>query len=319
MVSDIDMRELESFYHVVREGSFSRAAQTLFLTQPTVSAHVAALERKLKVKLLLRTTKEIFLTDAGRLLYRYAGQILDLWEEAVQAVETFARDRLSLILIAASTVPGQYYLPRMIQRFQDRYPEARFQLELLDSGEVVEQVTARRVDLGFTGARIASPKCLYDAFAEDRLVVITPNTPRFQSYLETGFPVRQLAKENFIRREAGSGTRMETERFLRELGVNVNRLSSVMDVRSTERIKQMVSDGIGISVISESDSQDFCRARKLLAFHFDNVNLRRKLYLVRRKNHVLSPMAQAFCDDVLGRGGDGGSGTAGEDVSLEKE
>ena len=299
VMADIDMRELESFYHVVKEGSFSRAAQILFLTQPTVSAHVAALERKLKVQLLMRTTKEIFLTDVGKLLYRYAEQILSLREEAVRAVETFAKDRLGVIYIAASTIPGQYYLPQMIQRFRGRHPEAKFNLEMLDSREVVERVTAREVDLGFTGTRIASGKCVYDVFAEDRLVVIAPNTPKYQAYVATGFPVRQLAKENFIRREAGSGTRIETEKFLRELGVNVSRMTSAMEVRSTEVIKRMVSEGLGISVISQSASRDYCQAQRILAFRFDNVCLRRKLYLVHHKNLVLSPLAQAFYDYAI--------------------
>ena len=137
VVVDIDMRELESFYHVVKEGSFSRAAQVLYLTQPTVSAHVASLERKLRVQLLVRTTKEVFLTDAGKLLFRYAEQILNLREEAVRAGESFAKEMRGTIRVAASSIPGQYYLPKLIQGFRCLYPEVNFSLETLDSGEVV--------------------------------------------------------------------------------------------------------------------------------------------------------------------------------------
>ena len=92
IMADIDMRELEAFCYVVKKGSFSRAAQALYLTQPTISAHVASLERKLRVQLLVRTTKEVFLSDAGKLLYEYAEKILALRTEAVQAVESFAKE-----------------------------------------------------------------------------------------------------------------------------------------------------------------------------------------------------------------------------------
>lgn len=298
LVADIDMKELEAFFYVVKEGSFSRAAQALYLTQPTISAHVASLERKLKVQLLVRTTKEVFLSDAGKLLYDYAERILHLRKEAVRAVESFAREMRGTIRVAASTIPGQYYLPKLIQGFRDLYPEVNFNLEMLDSGEVAERVAARKVDLGFTGTMIPSTKCIYEVFAEDRLVVITPNTPRYRAYLSTGFPIRQLTKETFIRREPGSGTRIETENFLREMGVDVDKITTAVEVRSTESIKQMVSEGLGIAVISKSASEDYCQFKKILAFNFDNVSLRRKLYLVRHKNNILSPIAQAFYDYV---------------------
>ena len=302
VVADIDMRELEALYHVVKEGSFSRAAQVLYLTQPTVSAHVASLERKLKAQLLVRTTKEVFLTDAGKLLYRYAEQILDLREEAVRAMESFSKEMRGTIRVAASTIPGQYFLPKLIQGFHTLYSDVDFSLETLDSEEVVEHVVARKADLGFTGTMISSGKCTYEVFAEDRLVVITPNTPKYRAYLSTGFPVRQLVNENFIRREAGSGTRIETENFLREMGVDVEKITIAAEVRSTESIKRMVSEGLGISMISQSASRDYCQFQKILAFDFDNVSLRRKLYLVQHRNSIRAPIVQAFYEYVMKSG-----------------
>ena len=311
IMADIDMRELEAFCYVVKKGSFSRAAQALYLTQPTISAHVASLERKLRVQLLVRTTKEVFLSDAGKLLYEYAEKILALRTEAVQAVESFAKEMRGTVRIAASSIPGQYYLPRLIQGFRNLHPDISFSVEALDSAEVAEQVLSRKVDLGFTGTAIPSSKCTYDVFAEDRLVVITPNTPRYRAYLSTGFPIRQLMNETFIRREEGSGTRIETENFLREMGVDVDKINTAVEVRSTESIKQMVSEGLGISMISQSASRDYCQFQRLLSFNFGNVSLRRKLYLVRHKNSILSPIAQVFCDYVL-KYGEGREPAVGE-------
>lgn len=297
---DIDMRELEAFVAVVDQGSFSRAAKSLYLTQSTISTHVATLERKLGIKLLVRTTKEIYTSDAGNLLYGYAKEILRLRAGAVQALHAFSHEMRGTINVVASTIPGQYFLPKLIRGFRADYPEVNFSLQVLDSAEVASQVAARKAEIGFTGTMIQLPKCVYQPLAEDRLVVITPNTARYQVYQSTGFPARQLTREAFISREPGSGTRMETENFLQEMGVDPEEIRIAVEVRSTESIKQMVSEGLGIAVISQNACEDYCRFKKLLAFNFDNVKLRRKLYLVRHKNSILSPIAQAFYDYAAG-------------------
>ncbi len=291
---DFDMKELEAFVAVVENGSFSKAAQTLFLTQPTISAHVASLERKLEIKLLVRTTKEIYLSDAGKLLYEYAREILRLRVDAVQAVKCFAQEIKGTVEIVASTIPGQYFLPKLIQSFRTTYPDVCFHVELMDSTEVAERVAGRRAEIGFVGTVIDISKCVYQEIGEDELVIITPNTPKYQAYRGGTFPLQQLAKEVLVAREVGSGTRMETESFLRTKGIEPEELQIAVEVRSTESIKQMVSEGLGISVISRKACEDYCQFQKLLAFHFGSASLRRKLYMVHYKNGVLSPAAQAF-------------------------
>ena len=109
---DLDMRELEAFAAVVEQSSFSKAAKVLFLTQPTVSSHIASLEKKLDTRLLIRTSRTVCPSDAGRLLYDYARRILDLRTQATEAIAAFSREMRGTIHIAASDPPGQYYLDR---------------------------------------------------------------------------------------------------------------------------------------------------------------------------------------------------------------
>ena len=292
----MDIKQLEAFVYVVETGSFSRAGELLHLTQPTISAHVAALEQELRIKLILRTTKETCPSDAGRLLYGYAKKILQTREEAVSAIAGFSQTMSGTVTVAASSIPGQYFLPRMLQGFREKYPDISFDVQITDSQDVVNKVTRRTADLGFSGTLQDNGKCVFREFADDRLVVITPNEPRFRQYLQTGFPVRQILEEPFISREPGSGTRRETEQFLREMGVDPRSLKTVVAVHTTESIKKMVSEGLGISVISRSACEDYCDFQKLLAFDFDSVALRRKLYLIKHKNSILSPIAQVFYD-----------------------
>ena len=132
----MDIRQLESFVKVVEHNSFSRAGEDLHLTQPTISSHITALEHDLNINLIVRTTRETYPSEAGKLLYSYAKQILALRDEAMSAMETFSLEMKGTITVAASTIPGQYFLPKMIQSFHQTYPEIKFDLHMLDSAEV---------------------------------------------------------------------------------------------------------------------------------------------------------------------------------------
>ena len=156
---DMDIKELEAFVYVVENCSFSRAAELLHLTQPTISSHVSALERKLNIKLIVRTTKETYPSDAGKLLYKYAKEILQVRENAAIALRNFSQEMKGTISIAASTVPSQYYLPHLLQDFRARYPDITFNIQMEDSPKVVELVATRSVEIGFCGTMVARHKC----------------------------------------------------------------------------------------------------------------------------------------------------------------
>ena len=192
---DMDIKELEAFVYVVENCSFSRAAELLHLTQPTISSHVSALERKLNIKLIVRTTKETYPSDAGKLLYKYAKEILQVRENAAIALRNFSQEMKGTISIAASTVPSQYYLPHLLQDFRARYPDITFNIQMEDSPKVVELVATRSVEIGFCGTMVASHKCVYQDFANDPMVLITPNTEKYQAFAGKPFPIEQLKEE----------------------------------------------------------------------------------------------------------------------------
>ena len=292
----MDMKQLEAFVYVVETCSFSKAGELLHLTQPTISSHILSLERELNIKLIVRTTKETYPSEAGKLLYNYAKEILIMRENAVQAIRMFSQEMRGTITVAASTIPGQYYLPKILQSFREKYPDIKFNIQMTDSTDVVDRITTRTAEVGFSGTEIDAPKCIYREFADDKLVVITPNEERFRQYVGKGFPIRQLRQEPFISRESGSGTRRETEAFLKELGIQAADLKTAVEVRSTESIIKMVSEGMGVAVISKSACEDYQQFGKVLTFDFDNITLRRKLYLIKHKNNILSPIAQVFYD-----------------------
>lgn len=293
----MDIKQLEAFVYVLETRSFSRAGELLHLTQPTISAHIAALEQETNVKLVIRNSSNISPSEAGRILYSYAKKILDTREEAMNALYDFSHTMKGTVTIAASSIPGQFFLPKLMQRFREKYPDVIFDLQITDSEDVIHKIAGRTADVGFSGTMIENKKCVFKTFASDQLVIITPAEDRFRPYIQTGIlPVEQVLNEPFINREKGSGTRKETEAFLKHMNIDTHILNTAVSVHSTESIIRMVSEGLGIAVISKNACLDYCSFHKIFSFNLGNDIFERKLYVIRHRSSILSPVAQVFYD-----------------------
>lgn len=298
----MDFKQIEAFAAVMEHGSFSRAAEALYLTQPTVSAHVALLEQELGVKLLHRTTKALSPTEAGQALYTYARQLLDTREEACRVMSERYGDQSATITLAVSTVPSQNYLPKLTAAFRDEHPGIAFEVLHGNSGNAEAMLLSGKAELALIGKKPESTRCMAVPFAEDTLVVITPNIPRYRALLGRDFPLSMLLTEPFVSRELGSGTRAETEAFLRSVNIDPAALNTVVETRSTEGVKKMVSEGAGIAIVSKAASDDYADFGKILSFSPDSDPPRRKLYVLRLRNSSLSQAARSFFEFVRDSG-----------------
>lgn len=290
----MDLNQLEIFVNVVNNKSFTKTAKKLFITQPTVSAHVAALERELDAQLVVRTTKEVFPSEQGEILYQYANQMLSLRDNAVRAVKGGSEGMEGCITIGASTIPGQYFLPELMAMFSAKHPKVSFQVMRMDSAEVLESLLEWKIDIGMSGTIFPGNKCVYTPLAADRLVVITPNTQEYRTISEGKFPAQRLLKEPVITREAGSGTRRNAEEFLQKSNVDPASLNIVAEIADTESIKKSVSQGLGVAILSDRAAADYCQFGKVLAFDLTPPFPPRQLYLMYHKTRRFSKAAKAF-------------------------
>ena len=177
----MNLKQLEAFVKVAETKSFSSAAKLLYLTQPTVSAHIASLEKELNACLLVRSTKGVSLSEAGKELYAYAEQMLELEQKIRARFGLGAGGRGSVLRIAASTVPSQYLLPDILSSFREQYPGEQLKVFETDSAGVVDMILTHKADVGFTGTVLEKGGCTYLPFYQDELVIITPATERFLS------------------------------------------------------------------------------------------------------------------------------------------
>ncbi len=176
----MNLKQIEAFTAVAEEGSFSKAAKQLFLTQPTVSAHVSSLEQELGVCLFVRNTKEVSLSEDGKKLHGYAKQMIVLQREIETVFNRTRKETSHCMHIAASSVPSQYLLPQILAKFSELYPGERFKIAETDSAKVVEQVINGNADIGFTGTVLEKKYCRYIPFYQDELVIITPNSDKYR-------------------------------------------------------------------------------------------------------------------------------------------
>lgn len=288
----MNLKQLEAFVQVSESGSFSKAAKELFLTQPTISAHISSLEKELNVQLFIRNTKEVSLSDDGKDLYRYAKQITDLEKAIEERFYMDSDDGKHVITIAASTIPAQYLLPKVLMCYRERYPKEQIKIMETDSSEVVTQVVDHMVDVGFTGTVLEKKHCKYIPFYKDELAVITPDTPEYRILKEQNRDdIDWIKRKPLILREEGSGTRKEAEKQLKNAGISMETLDIVASIANQETIKKSVKQGMGITVLSRLAAED---EDGLLIFPIPGADEGRDINLVYNKNYQTTRSADRF-------------------------
>lgn len=290
----MDCRQLEAFCRVVELKSFSRAAEALRLTQPTVSGHVQTLEGELDLKLLDRLGREVVPTKAGEVLYGYAVKILRLRDEAAQAMGSLKGDLRGRLEIGASTIPGTYILPPHLKTFAARYPEVSVAIRIGDSQAVAREVMEREVEVGVVGARPQSAKLISEPLARDELVLVVP--PDHPWAGRESVEIGELKGQPFVMREEGSGTRKRFEQALREVGVSPGEITCVAEFETNEAIKEAVASNLGVAVISNLAVASEHAKSRLRALPLKGTSLQRTFYVIRRRGAHLSPASEAFLE-----------------------
>ncbi|PYO38195.1 MAG: LysR family transcriptional regulator [Candidatus Rokuibacteriota bacterium] len=288
----MDLRQLEIFVKVAEFGSFSKAAEALYLTQPTVSEHIRTLEDEVGVRLLDRLGRGAAITRAGQLLLSYAQRMLALSREARQAMDGFQGRMSGELLIGASTIPGEYVLPAMIGRFKEKYPDISITLLIGDSQTAVDWVAEGRAELGVVGARLSHRGVDYKELMPDEVVVVVPGTHPWHGRKQIA--LEELRSEPLLIRERGSGTRAALEGALAEAGMDLGSFRIVGEMGSTQAIKQAVKAGVGVSLVSKRAVEEECKSGLLWCLRVKDLKVTRSFHLATHKERSRSPLAEAF-------------------------
>lgn len=290
----VSLRQLEVFEAIARLGSFNRAAQTLHVTQPTVSMQIRKLSEAVGLPLFEQVGKRIYLTDAGRSLYESCGEIfgsLERFELDAAEMKGLTQGRLRLGVVTTA----KYFAPRLLGGFCDRYPGVEASLEVTNRERVLERLQANRDDLYIFGQPPAGVDVEAMSFLRNPLVALAP--PGHPLAGRAGVPLAELGEHPFLAREPGSGTRLAVERLCREHGIA---LKVRMELGSNEAIKQSVAAGMGVSVLSQHTLAG--GGEEVALLDVEGFPIERHWYLVYPAGKQLSVAARTFKDYLLEEG-----------------
>jgi DNA-binding transcriptional LysR family regulator len=275
----LNVHQLHIFYTVAERGSFSSAAQALHMTQPAVTMQIQALEERFGVKLLLRSTKKLELTEAGHCLLPQARKAIELMEETDAVMARYVETLKGQLLFAASLTIGEYVLPRLLGPFLREHPEMSVSMRIMNTSEIVEEIAHHGLAFGLVEASTDDAAVVAEPVMNDELTLVVPPAHPFAERGEV--ELEEVLAEPFVLRERGSGTRQVLVEELEKIGVTEDRLRIVSDFGSNGAVKSAVEAGIGLTVLSAWSIKNEVSLGLLKPVRIRNVNFRRQFYAVR--------------------------------------
>ncbi len=286
----METRHLQIFTAVYRTRSFTRAAEELYTSQPTISEHMKNLEERLGCRLFDRLGRSISPTPAADLLYPKAVDILDQMRKLENSLASAAQTVAGELIIGASTIPGEYLLPQLAAEFKNHYPEISFEILIKDSARVIDDIAANRIYLGVVGFEIASAKLDFSPFGGDELVLAAPADYDLPEAIDGD----DLLNHEFLAREKGSGTGKSIEKFLGRINIDPADLQVRATLGSSTAIKEAVKTGLGMAIISRTAIRDELAANTLKIIDIRGLSMRRSFHVVTPKRRSLPHHYQVF-------------------------
>jgi LysR family transcriptional regulator, low CO2-responsive transcriptional regulator len=302
-MNDVNLHQVAVLCAVARHGSFTRAAEALYIGQPAVSQHVAALERAFGVALVYRAGRGVRLTEAGQMAVDYGERIFRLVEQLRAGIDGLKGLTSGRLVVGAGQTPGDYLLPRILGEFRQRHPGVSVELEIAGTQRVVEWLLRHVYDLGFLGDEVQHPDLEVEPFADDRVVMfVAAGHPLAGAAAVT---VEAVLATGLIVREPGSATRATGERALRALGVEPR---FAMELGSNEAVKHAVLAGLGAGLLSTYALAVEQAAGRVVPLDVAGFDGRRMLFIARHRAVPLTTAQAAFL--ALARESVGASGNA---------
>jgi DNA-binding transcriptional LysR family regulator len=292
----MNLWQLQIFCKVIDHKSFSKAGQSINLSQPTVSSHMKDLEAHFSIRLFDRMPRQVLPTQAGKLLYDYAHRLLALRDKAEAAMAEFAGEIRGRITVGGSTIPGGYLLPKAIGLFSNAYPDVRISMIVGDTSEILEKTISGHIEAAMVGALSKEKMLSQTPLIEDNMVLVIPAGHKWARRKQV--KLQELTKEPFIVREQGSGTLKSLELALQKKKSTLGDFNIIAEMGSTEAIRQAVKSKVGISILSAIAVSEECRYGLLKQLIIEDLDLNRHFYLTTHRQRSASPLCRAFIDFI---------------------
>ena len=274
-------RRLQVFYTVARLLSFTKAAETLHMTQPAVTFQVRQLEDHFNTRLFDRTHNKIVLTDAGQKVYFYAEKIFELNSEMEHSLRALSEDTSGTLSIGGSTTIAQYTFPTLLKGFREKYPELSIRICEANTEGIVAKVESSMIDLGIVEAPVSNQDLDVEIFRADELVLIMH--PEHELAKKEHVKPLDIINLPFITREEGSGTKSVIFDYFTKHNIEKNNINICMELGNSESVKGAVETGIGVSILSKTTIEKELQLKRLSYVPL-NPKLTRNFYFVKKRH-----------------------------------
>jgi len=285
---------LKIFVTVAELKNFSRAAEELYLSQPSVSLQIRNLENELGSKLINRSPKHLELTQSGEILYSLAKQILQLYEKAKQEINQLTTTVTGSLKVGASYTIGEYILPFALAEFAAQFPNVDIEASIANTVEITQAVRSNHLDLALVEGEVNHSDLDIQALMDDEIILVVPN-----QHALARLPIvtaDDLQDRVWILREIGSGTRDFSDKLIKDWKINVKK-SHIFG--SSQAVKQAVIAGLGIALVSSWIVRKELTAKELTAIRIKGKRLTRSFSIIRLKNNEMSKAMNVFTENLL--------------------
>ena len=292
--------QLKILQTISEEGSFKKAADKLYISQPAVSLQIQNLERQLNSPIFYRNKRKAYLTETGELLKKYCDKILNLCEEACRAIDEVQTIQSGALIVGASQTTGTYLMPRLIGIFRHKYPHISVELQVYSTRQIAWAVANGQIDLAIVGGEV--PKELNNSleitsYAEDELALILPISHPFSSL--DFIRKEDLYRLRFIALDTKSTIRNVIESALIQNGIDSNYFKIEMELNSVEAIKNAVQSGLGAAFVSVSAISKELDLKMIHWAKIDGITIKRRLYIITNPKHYHSRVTKLFKEELF--------------------
>ena len=294
-------RRLQVFHTVAKVMSFTKAAETLHMTQPAVTFQVKQLEDFFNTRLFDRTHNKITLTEAGKVVYDYSGQVLELYERMNSDVREMTGEVTGTLVVGASTTVAEYMLPRLLGAFKKQYEDVNIRLQVGNTDAIVAMVENNMIDFGLVEAPVRNKNLDVHICRIDEMQLICPKDHPLAK--RDKVTVEDIRKYGYVSREEGSGSRAVIDTYMKEQGMSYSDLNVVMELGSPEAVKMAVESDVGIAIVSRTTLSKELQLDTLSAIPLDPPILRPFSHIKQKHKYrhkavgELLEFAMEYCED----------------------
>ena len=302
MILPFTLQQLSILKAVATEQSFTKAAELLYMSQPALSKQIKLLENKTGVILLNRNTKNISLTEEGKVFLQYTERILALCEESCRALNDVKTGDRGNLTVGASQTIGTYLMPRVLALFAQNYSQINLKVQVDSTRVITKNVLNHEIDIAVVGGNVPEElkkNLEIENFVEDELILIVPKSHPFALKKQKTIKKDDLYHLNFITLSSTSTIRKFIDNILIQNGIEPNQFNIIMQLNSIEGIKTAVSLGLGAAFISSSAIEKELKLKTLEIIQIENIKITRTLSIITNKDSYPSKALEFFYNELL--------------------